>query len=164
MTMNGQQHSLRPRSGKHLPNLAILILIICLAFLGCADQVASVLPGPGKTDWEIQLFDQYYIVRANSSSKKICKTTDTPGLYENVLSYFYVTKYYVSEPYICLEGIPTEELFASKNEQSSNIRQYYLLNADDGNLYGPYDTEEALVESSSIKGVDLSIVWEIMPK
>ena len=164
MTMSGQQHSHKPRSGKQILSLIILILVACSIFWGCTDQVASVLPGPGRADWEVQLSDQYYIIKANSSSKKLCKTTDTPGLYENVLSYFYVTKYCVFEPFICVEGIPTEEIFASEEERTSDKRQYYLLNVQEGTLYGPHDTENTLIESALTNDIELTLVWELPPQ
>ena len=164
MTMSGLQHSHKLQSGKQLFNLAILILVICLTLLGCTNRISSVVPGPGRADWEIQLSDQYYIIRANSSSKKICKATDTSGLYDNVLSYFYVTKYCLLDPFISLEGIPTAGLFASEEERASNNRQYYLLDVRDGSLYGPYDTEDALMESDIAKDLDITLGWETVPQ
>lgn len=164
MTMSGMQHSHKQQSGKHLLNLTILLLVVCLTLLGCTDRISSVLPGPGRADWEVQLSDQYYIIKANSSSKKICKATDTSGLYENVLSYYYVTKYCVFGPFIGFEGIPTEGVFASEEERTSGNRQYYLLDVRDGNLYGPYDTEDALMESDIAKDIDVSLVWEMVPQ
>lgn len=163
MTMSGHQHSHKRQSGKQLLNLTICVLVIGSTLFGCTAQVASVIPGPGRADWEVQLSDQYYIIKANSSSKKICKATDTSGLYENVLSLFYVTKYCVFEPFICLEGIPTKEQFASKEERASDNRQYYLLDIRDGYLYGPYDTEGMLMESDIIKENDVSFAWDIVP-
>lgn len=116
------------------------------------------------SDWEIQLCEEYYITRENSSSKKICKATEFPGVYSHVLPYFYVTKYYVTDPYICFEGIPTEGLIASEEERTSDNWQYYVLDVSDGNLCGPYDTEDALLTSDLLKETNISIVWEILPQ
>lgn len=162
--MSGQQHSHKPQSGKQILSLAILLLVICSILLGCTDRVASILPGPGRADWELPLFEQYYLIKGNNSSIKICKATDVSGLYENVLTYFYVTKYSVFEPFICLEGIPTDGLFVAEDELASDNRQYYLLDVRDENLYGPYDTEESLIKSDLAKGIDVSLVWETVPQ
>lgn len=163
MTMSGQQRSHRLQSGKRFLNLAVLMLVVCSTFGGCMDQIASVLPGPGRSDWELQLSSQYYIIKANSYSKKLCKASDIPGVYENVLTNFYVTEYCVFEPFITIKGISTEGLFATEEELASNSRQYYLLGIRDGNLYGPYDTEDALMESDVSGDISMSLVWELVP-
>lgn len=164
MTMSGLQRSHKLQGGKQFLNLAILMLVICLTLLSCTDHILSVIPGPGRADWEVQLSAQYYIIRANSSSKKICKATDTPGLYENVLSNFYVTKYSLLDTFISLEGIPTDGIFASDEELASSIRQYYLLDIQDGGLYGPYETADSMMESDLTKDINGSLVWETVPQ
>lgn len=163
MIMIGQQHSRKLQSGKQLLKMIIVILIVCITLLGCEGAIGSLIPGPGRADWEIQLPNEYYIIRANSHRKVLCKAGDIPGVFEDVLAFFYVTKYYVSEPYVFFEGIPTKELLASDEERKSDNRQYFLLDVTDGNLCGPYDTEDALLASDLLKETDLSIVWEILP-
>lgn len=161
--MSGLQHLPKLQNGKFLISLTFL-LVICGFLVGCANLVAPLIPGPGRADWDIQLSDEYYIIRANSNSKNICKATETDGLYENVLSCFYITKYYVYESYIFLEGIPTAEIIASDYEKESDERCYYVLDVIEEQLWGPYDTENALLESDIIKeGEMLAVEWEILP-
>ena len=163
MTMSGQRHSHRQQNGKRLLRLMTVMLIIVSVLSGCVNHTASLIPGPGRDDWEIQLSDQYYIIKANSYSKKICKRTDTAGVYEDVLSCFYVTRYCVFESFISIEGIPTEGSFASEEERLSNDHQYYLLDIKDKLLYGPYETEKAMIEANIIQNHAASFLWEILP-
>lgn len=163
MIMIGQQHSRKLQSGKQLLKMIIVILIVCITLSGCEEAIGSLIPGAGRADWEIQLPNEYYIIRANSHRKVLCKASDIPGVFEDVLTFFYVTKYHVSEPYVFFEGIPTKEALASDEERKSDNRQYFLLDVMDGNLCGPYDTEDALLASDLLKETDLSIVWEILP-
>lgn len=161
--MSGLQHLRKRQSGKQFIKLTVLMLIVCTSLFGCADSIASVLPGPGRDDWAIQLSNQYYIVKVNSRCKRISKATDSSGVYEDVLRCFYATKYCVSDPFIAFEGIPTKGNFASEEELSSDNCQYYLLDIRDGNLYGPYDTDSAMLESEIIQAIDMSLIWEIVP-
>lgn len=162
--MSGLRHSHKLPGGKQFLKITILILLVCVILLGCIDQVASFIPGPGRSDWEVQLTDQYYIIKANSCSVKICRASDTPGLYENLLSNFYLTKYCVLDSFICIEGIVTEGLFATEEEQESEEWCYYLLDIRDGTLCGPYDSESILMESLIARDDITSLVWETVPQ
>ena len=121
------------------------------------------MPGSRQDGWRIQISDNYYITKLHSRCISISKASETPGLYQGVLSFFYVTKYCVSDPFIALEGIPTKELLASKKELASDHRQYYLIDMRDDTLYGPYDTDSAMMDLEMIRTVDMSLAWEIVP-
>lgn len=161
--MSGLQYLRKRQSGKRFIKLTILMLIACTTFLGCADPITSILPGSGRNDWNIQLSDQYYIVKVNSRCKSISKATASPGVYKDVLRCFYVTKYCVSDPFIAFEGIPTKGNFASEEELASDNRQYYLLDTRDESLYGPYDTDTAMMETELFQSIDMSLIWEVVP-
>lgn len=137
--------------------------MMCIALCGCAEHIASFIPGAGRADWELQITDQYYIIRANSRSKKISKSTDVNGVYVDVLSHFYVTRYCVNESYIFLEGIPTADVFASEEELMSDTRQYYLVDTGSGEVFGAYDSETELNEFHIETSEEL-LSWEVLPQ
>lgn len=164
MTMSGPQHLHKLQNGKRILKISILFCVLCLTLLGCAAQVASFVPGPGRNEWEVQLSDQYSIVKENNRSIKVCTVTDSTGVYEYVLSNFYATKYHVTEAFIAIEGIPTEDIFASDRELLSDDYQYYLIEVHNGCIYGPYDSESLLKESAIFDDIDVNLVWEKLPQ
>lgn len=164
MTMSGPQHLHKLQNGKRILKISILFLVLCLTLLGCAAQVASFVPGPGRDDWVVQLSDQYCIVKENNRAKKVCTVTDSIGVYEYVLPNFYATKYHVADAFISIEGIPTEGIFASDGELSSDNYQYYLIDVHNGCIYGPYDSESSLIESAIYDDIDVNLVWEKLPQ
>ena len=161
--MHGRQHLHKPLSGKYLINLVVWILVMGLLLSGCEQQITSLIPGPGRSDWELPLIGDYTIIRINSRCKCLSKETDNPNIHTTLLQKYYVTRYYICDPYIFLEGIPTKDVFASEEEKKSDIREYYLFNVQEETQCGPYDTVDALLESDFLKDIDTSIVWEQLP-
>ena len=159
--MNGPQRSHKQLNGKRFLKLVVFTFTACTVCWLCVLLVASVLPKPGLSDWELSICDEYYLVRANKNSKKICKATDTDGLFEDVLSNYYVTRYFVLDSFIYLEGLSTEEIIVSKEELACDNRQYYMLDVRDGNLCGPYDTEDELLIPNTAN--EIGTMWIIVP-
>ena len=54
---------------------------------------------------------------------------------------FYITAYIEHDEYILLKGIPTAYLWIDETEKDSSEREYYIVDTNSDQIYGPFESE-----------------------
>lgn len=144
------------RTQKKLLKAVVITLVFSLFVGGCSSEWWV---GDGRGDWSFDLFGGYYIDKANSYAVSLCnderKRTFGPGKFGSmefsgesniIIPSYFVTACLLREPYICLEGIQTEEWWTiSEDELNTRVLIYYLVNAENDEIYGPFESYVALI-------------------
>lgn len=125
------------------------ILVLCLAVLlcgtiGCFRLVKSARaffdPDDfSRGDWYLDLTGSYRLDRVNSRCIVLQKKDAKSGK-KTVIQNYFVTRYCIEWPYICLEGIPTKDAFISDEEKENHIVAYYVVDTDKDVAEGPFQT------------------------
>ncbi|MBP3686072.1 MAG: hypothetical protein J6J21_03480 [Clostridia bacterium] len=158
--------------GKHITGrrfsvkIRLLLFILCIALcLSSCTPLLEWIVGDGRGDWTLNLIADYYLVRSNAHNITIsfCRhysAEGEPHMFRTVLAYTFVTAYEVHDPYICVEGIPTEkETGASDEELESLKRVYYLLDTTEHTTEGPFETFGDFFEHCKTVGITPTRNW-----
>lgn len=142
---------------RHFVTIRRLISSICGALFlmaalgGCAKEW---IKDAGRGDWAVDLFSGYTITKVNS--RGIILSHASQGI---VLNKFFITGLQVKEPYVCLRGIPTKDVWITDEELSENKVVYYFLNADTDELAGPFDNVRGLIKHGNSLSVTIPNRW-----
>lgn len=162
--MIGTQHLLTKRNG-HLFKITILVVLIASMLLsGCSKEFLTWFFGNPTGDWELELLNNYYLIRVNSHCKRITRVTEPRSYADIIDDNLYVTDYQVSDPYIYVCGIITQELFISDEEKLVNERWYYLVDTVSGEVSGPFDSKESFEDFCTQSEVQIPEEWIVVPK
>lgn len=155
--MTGRRPMYTKQAGRMSWKCNSLIIVICLllVFSGCS---ASQWIGEFGSDWSNDLIAGYTIVRVKSHQIVIAYNNDN-GIREFVISNYYITGYQIYEDSICLEGIPTQQRFASEKELETRILCYYLIDTNTKKVAGPFDSMDSFSSHCESVGIDLSNQW-----
>ncbi len=141
---------------KKLIKVVIPLMIVSIFLSGCR----FLLVANGRGDWNINLLNGYSISRINAHSIVLSykEYTEKPGN-EIVIDNYFLTAYQIADEYICAEGIPTKEEFASDEELESPVRNYYLVDTTNGDVVGPFMNHADLNSYCDTSGLTLSENW-----
>ena len=121
--------------------------------------VASLCLGScaGRGDWDHDLINGYRLIRSSAHTIQLCCDSEHSVHWNNstiVLSRFYVKMIAISDPFVELQGIPTQGYSASDEELniSKMNYEYYLLDSYHHLIYGPY-AEEAFYDKCTQEGI-----------
>ena len=137
--MIGMQYSHTKLTGKRLIRLLIVCLVVTSSLLtGCLhiDELFHVLP------------NGYAVVRTNGKCVELIynenweSETGVQWSGVSVLKKFYVKEFSYNNRYIGVIGTHTQETFATAEEISNGLCQYYLIDSEIKELYGPFSTAD----------------------
>lgn len=129
MITHGQQYIHIRRNGKRLTSLICFLLVSLVFISGCS---------AGRGDWKYELIEGYTINRINAHGVALVHYDGSGVSGTYVISNFYVTDYCLNQRFIGVQGIPTADMWATDTELSVETRTFYLLDASNDILYGPY--------------------------
>ena len=157
-------HHLPTKQNGRLFRVTILFALILSILCGCSANVHKWLTGDSRGDWKIELINDYYLFKSNSKCKTIDRADVPEGFYSTVIDKLYVTDYQVSDPYIYVCGIKTQELFISDEEKTTKQRWYYLVDTVSGEVSGPFDSKESFEDFCNQSEVQIPEEWIVVPK
>lgn len=108
---------------------------------------SSCMFGPGMQDWRLPLSNQYEMWRINSEEIVIGRADGSGGL-ETVIG-SKVTQYFTSGSYVAA----IQENVQTDGSSETGTPSYYLLNAADGALAGPFSSEQELFDYGRTLGI-----------
>lgn len=157
MTLNGMLHTHIRQHGRMLLKAITTLVIISLLLSGCS---ANWWVGDGRGDWTIDLCAGYSISKINSREILFGykKNPEDPGR-TIIISNYFVTAYQMYDPYILLEGIQTERITISDEEQNRRVLSYYLIDTTDGKVSGPFETYDDFVDYCSSLALKIKDEW-----
>lgn len=157
MILNGLLHTHIQRHGRLLIKVAVVTLIVIMLLSACS--VESWV-GDGRGDWTIDLYGGYAISKINSKEiLLVYKENPNASGGSIILPNYYVTAYQLCEPYICLEGVCTQEMSASYEELDARILSYYLIDTTDGEVYGPLKSQDSFLAYCRSLGLEMN-AWQ----
>ena len=160
MTLSGVQHINIPQSGKTMIKVVPVILVLLIFLCSCTTDFSYWLVGDGRGDWTYELFGGYALSKVNSSCIVLGYNDDPDSTgHEFVLPPYFVTAFQLHEPYILLEGIPTEDSFATEEELNERKLAYYIVNSDNHEIMGPFDTLDDLENQCDAISVEIDSQW-----
>lgn len=163
MIMTETHNLLTKRSGRLLIVTILFVLIASMLFSGCSEELLTRFFGNPTGDWDLELLNDYYLIRVNSHCKKIARSTEYSDKYV-IRDNLYVTDYQVSDPYIYVCGIRTRESFISDEELTTNYRWYYLVDTVSGEVSGPFDSKESFEDFLTQSEIEILEEWIVVPK
>lgn len=145
------------QNGRKLTRAVIVILAFIFAFSGC---IRNGFEGEGRGDWYLDLCNGYRIDRVNSGQIVVIYNIDQVNSGGSiVLKNFFVTAYQIHEPYICVEGIQTQNPIISEDELNCRTLSYYMIDSDSGNILGPFDTDKAFGDFDTFSNANITAGW-----
>lgn len=152
MIMNGMPHMHIQQSGKKLCKLFIPIILAFSVLTGCSE---------GRGDWTKELCAGYAIDCVNSHEILLVYIEDPEQLSNSiVIKNYYIVAYWFNDQYIGLKGIQTQRIAASDEELKSENFSYYLIDAIDAEIIGPFETEATFIEHCMALGLKDTIKWQ----
>ena len=116
--------------------------------------------GDGRGDWTLDLYEGYGISKINSNEILLVrKENPNDSGVAIILPNYFVIAYQLHEPYICLEGIHTQEISASEDELNDMVISYYLVDTANGEVIGPFESQDDYVERCSSLGFEIEDEW-----
>lgn len=95
--------------------------------------------GDGRGDWSYEIISGYCVSKVNSKMIWITKKRpDDSGAI--IIPQYFVVSFQVSEQYILIEGIHTEEKSISEDELNERNLNYYIISTKDDEIHGPFQT------------------------
>ena len=156
--MNGLLPISIQQNGRMLLKVAIAILVLSLFLSGCFSIDWWV--GDGRGDWTLDLYEGYAISKINSREILLVykeKPSDSGGAI--ILLNYFVVAYQLHEPYICLKGIRTQEIAASEEELNAKVFSYYLIDASNGEVIGPFHAYDDFVQHCNSLSLEIKDEW-----
>ncbi len=145
------------QNGKAFCRVLVTVLILLSVMCGCS---ADWLFGDGRGDWTVELCGGYTLTKVNGYEIVFGHKMDSPAAGSSILlPNCFISAYQVQEPYIFLEGIPTKSWAASEEELQSKTRNYYLVNTDNGEISGPYESFDALSNDCGSLAIEIPEEW-----
>ena len=116
--------------------IILFVLAMSILLAGCI----------GRGDWDYDLVNGYKLIRSSAHTLRLCCDENLRDQWDNntiVLKQYYVTMVTISDPFVGLQGIPTQDRSASDEELNTPAEnyQYYLLDSVNHLLYGPCSKE-----------------------
>ena len=134
--MNGLLLTHIQQNGRMLLKATIAILVFALLLSGCS---VAWWVGDGRGDWTLNLYKGYAICKVNSREILfIHKEDPNDSRGTTILPNYFLTRYQLNEPYICLEGICTQSMAASEEELKNKVLSYYLVDTSNGEVTVSY--------------------------
>ena len=147
-------------NGKMCRRMITMILACSLLLSGCSTDFCDWLVGDGRGDWTLDLISGYCIVKVNSRCIEIgYKDDPEDSSCSNVIPLFFVTAYQIEDPYIAIEGIPTQKFSITDEELVSRNLNYYLIDTVKGTLDGPYETMDDFNIHCASFGLKIEDEW-----
>lgn len=157
MILNGLLPIHIQQNGRMLLKVTIAVLAFALLLSGCS---ADWWVGDGRGDWTLDLYEGYAISKINSNEILLVHKENPNDLGGSIiLPNYFVMAYQLHEPYICLEGIHTQEISASEDELNDMVLGYYLVDATNGEIIGPFESYDDFAESCSSLGLEMKDEW-----
>lgn len=151
MIMNGMQSTHIPHRGRMKNRMcAVVVLIISIVLCACSG---------GRGDYYIRLINGYSIDVVNSSQIFLIHSSPNEVGNRIVLENYFVVSYQICESYILLEGIKTQDIHISNEELNNRVLSYYLINTDDDDVIGPFESYNALEEQCLSIGLEMENKW-----
>ena len=158
--MIGTHHTHIRQNGPMCRNVVAMMLAFSLCLSGCSTDFYDWLVGDGRGDWTQNLISGYCLVKVNSRCIEIgYKDHPDDTNSSDVIPCYFITAYQIKEPYIALEGIPTQKFSITDEELETRELNYYLIDTTTGIVNGPYETMDAMIEYCSSLAVDISSAW-----
>lgn len=109
--------------------------------------------GSFRGDWSAAIDRNYEIRRVNSRGISICKRTSATAA-RILIDRYFLTAFCVADPYLILEGIPTEGQWLSDREKEEHRLCYYAIDTTNDTVFGPFDTADALFATLNLSGIE----------
>lgn len=157
MILNGLLPTRIQLNGRMLLKVTIAALVLILFLSACS---VDWWVGDGRGDWTLDLYEGYGISKINSNEILLVhkeNPNDSGG--SIILPNYFVIAYQLHEPYICLEGIHTQEISASEDELNDMVLSYYLVDTTNGEVIGPFESHDDFVERCSSLGLEIEDEW-----
>ena len=145
-----------------------IVVFLCLAALlcgttGCFQLVKNVReffdPDDfSRGDWYLELTGGYQLDQVNSNCIVLEKKDAKLGE-QTVIQNYYVTRYCVEWPYICVEGIPTKDPFITDEEKRNYDVTYYVVDTERDIIEGPFQTLSEMQEHFGYLFIPSLDVW-----
>ena len=158
--MSGRQHTPTQQNGRIRIKLAIVFFMVTFMVImlgGCSPEWWL---GEGRGDWRIDLYAGYSIVKVNSMEIVLTyreNWNNSAGSF--VIENYYIMTYQLCDPYICLEGICTQEMMATKEELSNNVPSYCIVNTTNGEIFGPFESYNDFLNCCHIMKIEIAYEW-----
>lgn len=119
--------------------LAALTLVLGLVVSSCSLDDLNWNP---QGDWDYELCHDYYIMRINKSTIDLCRKNGVSflGIVDS-----YVTAFCYNADFIAIRRLeiePEDKSFDEITELDLEEADYYLVDARDGTVFGPYQEED----------------------
>ena len=157
MILNGLLPIRIQLNGRMLLKLTIAALVLILFLSACS---VERWVGDGRGDWTLDLYEGYGISKINSNEILLVRKenpNDSGG--SIILPNYFVIAYQLHEPYICLEGIHTQEISASEDELNDMVISYYLVDTTNGEVIGLFESDDDFMERCSSLGCICPKYW-----
>ena len=155
--MNGLLPTRIQLNGRMLLKVTVAALALTLFLSACS---IDWWVGDGRGDWTLDLYEGYAISKINSKEILfIHKENPNDSGGSIILPNYFVIAYQLHEPYICLEGIHTQEISASEDELNDMVLSYYLIDTTNGEVIGPFESYDDFVERCSSLGLENEDEW-----
>lgn len=157
MILNGLLPTRIQLNGRMLLKVTIATLVLILFLSACS---VDWWVGDGRGDWTLDLYEGYGISKINSNEILLVhkeNPNDSGG--SIILPNYFVIAYQLHEPYICLEGIRTQEISVSEDELNDMVLSYYLVDTTNGEVIGPSESHDDFVERCSSLGLEIEDEW-----
>lgn len=157
MILNGLLPTRIQLNGRMLLKVTIATLVLILFLSACS---VDWWVGDGRGDWTLDLYEGYGISKINSNEILLVhkeNPNDSGG--SIILPNYFVIAYQLHEPYICLEGIRTQERSVSEDELNDMVLSYYLVDTTNGEVIGPSESHDDFVERCSSLGLEIEDEW-----
>ena len=116
--------------------------------------------GEGRGDWILDVCSGYFISKINSREILfVYKEKPDDSGSKIIIPNYFVTAYQIQDPYIFLEGIQTEQITISDDELDGRVLKYYIVNSSDGNVIGPLESYDNLLDKCDVLALDLQDKW-----
>ena len=144
--------------------VSFLLAIALVIGLMIYEPVSACIPsctesGSFRGDWSAAIDRNYEIRRVNSREISICKRTSATAA-RILIDRYFLTAFCVADPYLILEGIPTEGQWLSDREKEEHRLCYYAIDTTYDKVIGPYDTADALFATLNLSGIDWTPVTD----
>lgn len=124
--------------------LILIILTLLTLLSGCN--------GGDRDSTIIELHSGYAILFVNSGRVVLGKARPHGLSHEILIPNYFVTEYIVEEEALFIKGIITKDKYATETEKNSNDFAYYIVDAKEESIIGPFFTEDELWERADQLG------------
>ena len=145
------------QNGRLLIKVTISVLVVALSLCACS---VDWWVGDARGDWTLELYEGYAISKINSNEILLIYKEDPNDFGGSiVIPNYFVLTYQLHEPYICLEGIRTQKMSISEDELNHKILSHYLVDTTNGDVVGPFESDEDFIQHCNSLGIELKNEW-----